>query len=112
MSDDNQARAQDNPMMKGYFSNVRRVFTGLSDRVVKYTWSQEVAPGITALDTSGHTPGHTSFAGSSGNGKLLVQSDVTNIPEFFLRNPDWHVVFDVDPAKAVATRRWEPGCGW
>ena len=25
-----------------------------------------------------------------------MQSDVTNIPEFFLRNPDWHVVYDMD----------------
>ena len=32
---------------------------------------------------------------------LLVQSDVTNIPEFFLRNPEWHVAFDIDPVKAV-----------
>lgn len=38
-------------------------------------------------------------------GKMLVQSDVTNIPELFLRNPDWHVAFDVDPDKAVQTRR-------
>jgi len=30
---------------------------------------------------------------------------VTNIPEFFLRNPDWHVAFDIDPEKAVQTRR-------
>ena len=69
MSDDNMGKAQDNAMMKGYFSNVRKVFTGLADRVVKYDWGQEVAPGITALDTSGHTPGHTSFAVSSGNGQ-------------------------------------------
>ena len=36
--------------------------------------------------------------------KILVQSDVTNIPEFFLRNPDWDVVFDVDPEQAQKTR--------
>jgi len=35
---------------------------------------------------------------------VLIQSDVTNIPEFFLRNPDWHVAFDVDPVQAQATR--------
>jgi glyoxylase-like metal-dependent hydrolase (beta-lactamase superfamily II) len=105
MSDDNMAKAQDNAMMKGYFANTRTVFAGLADRVVRYNWGQEVAPGIIALDTSGHTPGHTSFAVSSGSGKMLVQSDVTNIPEFFLRNPEWHVAFDVDPVKAVATRR-------
>ncbi len=105
MSDDNMARAQDNPMMKAYFANTRKVFAGLADRVARYDWGREVAPGITALDTSGHTPGHTSFAVSSGSGKMLVQSDVTNIPEFFLRNPEWHVMFDVDPEKAVRTRR-------
>jgi glyoxylase-like metal-dependent hydrolase (beta-lactamase superfamily II) len=105
MSDENQAKAQDNPMMKAYFANVRATFAGLEKRVAMYSWGQEVAPGITALDTSGHTPGHTSFAVSSGKGKLLVQSDVTNIPEFFLRNPEWHVAFDIDPVKAVQTRR-------
>jgi glyoxylase-like metal-dependent hydrolase (beta-lactamase superfamily II) len=72
--------------------------------VTKYEWGKEVAPGITAIDTSGHTPGHTAFAVASGNGRVLVQSDVTNIPEFFLRNPNWHVMFDIDPAKAAETR--------
>src|SRR5262245_13744520 len=57
-------------------ANVRTVFTGLADRVTRYDWGQEVAPGIMALDTSGHTPGHSSFAVQSGSGKMLVQSDV------------------------------------
>jgi glyoxylase-like metal-dependent hydrolase (beta-lactamase superfamily II) len=105
MSDDNMAKAQDNAMMKGYFANTRKVLAGLADRVTRYNWGQEVAPGITALDTSGHTPGHTSFAVASGSAKMLVQSDVTNIPELFLRNPEWHVAFDIDPIKAVQTRR-------
>ena len=33
-----------------------------------------------------------------------MQSDVTNIPELFLRNPDWHVAYDVDPQQAQETR--------
>ena len=75
------------------------------DKVTKYEWGKEVAPGITAIDAAGHTPGHTAFAVASGNARVLVQSDVTNIPELFLRNPDWHVAFDIDPQKAVETRR-------
>src|SRR5262249_37908936 len=63
-----------------------------------------VAPGITAIGTPGHTPGHTSFAVQSGNSKILIQADVTNIPELFLRNPDWHVVFDNDGQLAQETR--------
>jgi glyoxylase-like metal-dependent hydrolase (beta-lactamase superfamily II) len=104
MSDENMAKAQDNAMMKAYFANTRKVFDGLHDKVTKYEWGKEVAPGITAIATPGHTPGHTSFAVASGNARVLLQQDVTNIPELFLRHPDWHVAYDVDPIKAAETR--------
>ncbi len=103
MSDDNMGRATD-AVTKNYFTNNRKVLTGLDERIGRYKWGQEVAPGITALSTPGHTPGHTSFAVASGSSRMLVQSDVTNIPEFFLRNPDWHVMYDHDPEQAQATR--------
>jgi glyoxylase-like metal-dependent hydrolase (beta-lactamase superfamily II) len=105
MSAENAAKAEGNAMMKGYFANVQKIMGNVTEKVARYDWGKEVAPGITALETSGHTPGHTSFAVASGNAKMLVQSDVTNIPELFLRNPEWHVMFDVDPQKAVQTRR-------
>jgi glyoxylase-like metal-dependent hydrolase (beta-lactamase superfamily II) len=104
MSDDNMAKAP-NQMMKDYFANTRKVLSDIAGKVTRYDWGKEVAPGITAIDAHGHTPGHTAFAVASGNGRVLVQSDVTNIPEFFLRNPDWHVAFDIDPVQAAATRR-------
>src|SRR5882724_162337 len=103
MSDENMAKAP-NKMMQDYFTNSRKVYAGLMDKVTKYEWGREVAPGITAIDAAGHTPGHTAFAVASGNARVLVQSDVTNIPELFLRNPDWHVAFDIDPQKAAETR--------
>ena len=104
MSEDNRAKAQSNPMMKDYFANVQRVYAGIENKVTKYDWGKEVAPGVTAVAAPGHTPGHTAFVVASGNSKVLLQSDVTNIPEFFLRNPDWHVAFDVDPVQAAETR--------
>ncbi|MBR0855904.1 MBL fold metallo-hydrolase [Bradyrhizobium liaoningense] len=103
-SEDNAAKAESNPMMKNYFANVKKTFAGLESKVTKYEWGKEVAPGITSIATPGHTPGHTSFAVASGDAKVLIQSDVTNIPEFFLRHPDWHVMFDTDAATAQATR--------
>jgi glyoxylase-like metal-dependent hydrolase (beta-lactamase superfamily II) len=103
-SDENTAKAQINEMMKNYFANVKKTFAGIESKVTKYDWGKEVAPGITSIATPGHTPGHTSFAIASGNSKILIQSDVTNIPEFFLRNQDWHVVYDTDPDLAQATR--------
>jgi glyoxylase-like metal-dependent hydrolase (beta-lactamase superfamily II) len=103
-SDENAAKAQSNEMMKNYFANVKKTFAGIESKVTKYEWGKEVAPGITSISTPGHTPGHTSFAIASGSSKILIQSDVTNIPEFFLKNPDWHVVFDVDGDLAQQTR--------
>ncbi|MBI5319762.1 MBL fold metallo-hydrolase [Bradyrhizobium sp.] len=104
MSDDNAAKAESNAMMKNYFANVRKVYAGIENKVTKYDWDKEVVTGITSIAAAGHTPGHTAFAVVSGNSRVLIQSDVTNIPELFLRNPDWHVAFDIDPMAAQATR--------
>jgi len=103
MNDDNMSKASGD-MMQGNFANARKIFAGLSDRVTKYEWGREVLPGITALETPGHTPGHTSFGVQSGSGRVLIQSDVTNIPALFLRHPDWHVMYDVEPDLASRTR--------
>ena len=67
MSDDNAAKAQSNEMMKGYFANVKKVYTGIESKITRYDWGKEVAPGITAIATPGHTPGHTAFAIASGD---------------------------------------------
>ena len=104
MSEENAAKAESDTILKGFFAAARRAFAGIESKVTHYSWGQEVAPGITALDTPGHTPGHTSFAVASGNALLLIQSDITNIPQFFLRNPDWHCYYDIDPQRAQATR--------
>jgi hypothetical protein len=42
---------------------------------------------------------------ASGNDKVFIQSDVTNIPSLFVTNPGWHIMFDQDPKLAEATRR-------
>ena len=104
MSDENNAKAQSNEAMKSYFGNVRKIYTGIESKVTRYDWGKEVAPGVTSIAVPGHTPGHTAFAVASGGSKVLIQSDVTNIPELFLRNPDWHVAYDYDPEMAQQTR--------
>jgi glyoxylase-like metal-dependent hydrolase (beta-lactamase superfamily II) len=91
-----------NGFNKPNFPNVKKAFDGL--KVTQFEAGKDIAPGITSIATPGHTPGHTAFAIQSGSGKLLIQGDVTNIPALFVRNPDWHVVFDNDPAMAQATR--------
>jgi glyoxylase-like metal-dependent hydrolase (beta-lactamase superfamily II) len=63
-----------NDMMKGYFANTRKIPSNIADKVTKYKWGKEVAPGITAIDTRGHTPGHTSFVVASGSAKMLLRA--------------------------------------
>lgn len=104
MSEENAAKAT-NPVDKGYFANAQKTLTDLKGKVTPYAWGKEVAPGITALNTAGHTPGHTSFAVASGKSSMFIQCDVTNIPAFFLSHPDWHVIYDHDPEMAEKTRR-------
>ncbi len=92
--------------MEGLFKNNRRVFNAeVLKRVRTYEWGKEVVPGITAVDTSGHSPGHTSLVVQSGSSKVFVQGDVTHVPYLFARNPGWHLMFDQDATKAEATRR-------
>lgn len=66
---------------------------------------REVVPGIRAIATHGHSPGHTSYLMGSGASQLLVLGDLTNAPAINLANPGWHIMFDQDAAMAEATRR-------
>ena len=104
MDDGEMSRAPKGRMTE-LFHNNRRVFDALGRKVTRYAWDQEVAPGISALGTPGHSIGHTSFVVASGGSRVLVQSDVCNHAIVFARHPDWHGWFDQDPVQAAATRR-------
>lgn len=103
--DDGEMSRAPKGRIEGVFRNARRVFDALGRKVTPYEWDREVVPGITATGTPGHTPGHTSYVVSSGSSQVFVQSDLTNVPVLFARNPGWHLVFDQDAAMAEATRR-------
>jgi glyoxylase-like metal-dependent hydrolase (beta-lactamase superfamily II) len=90
---------------RGGFQNARRVFGPMAKEVKQFEWNKEIAPGITAIDASGHSPGHTGFVIQSGGKSLTHVVDAINHPAFFVRHPDWSAVFDMDADKARATRR-------
>lgn len=102
MDDGQMSRAPEG--MKGAFGGVRRVFAPIANEVVQFQGGQELLPGIAAVAAPGHTPGHTAFTVTSGDGGLLVWSDTTNKPELFVRNPTWQAVFDMDGDLAATTR--------
>jgi glyoxylase-like metal-dependent hydrolase (beta-lactamase superfamily II) len=103
MDDANMAKAR-KVDVGALFTRARHNF-GVIKNPTRYAWGKEVVPGITAMGTPGHTIGHTSFTLQSGSGKLLIQSDVTNLSALFVRHPDWHFLFDIDAPLAEQTRR-------
>ncbi len=107
MDDSNMNAAPEGSGLGNGHNNVRRVFGAIPGKAVsKFEWDKEVAPGITAIGTPGHTPGHTSFRISSGNATLIAQADVVSgIGSVFVRHPDWFAGGDMDGPTAVATRR-------
>jgi glyoxylase-like metal-dependent hydrolase (beta-lactamase superfamily II) len=90
---------------KAGFENARRVFGPNAKDVKRFEWGKEIAPGVTAIDASGHSPGHTAFVIQSAGKSLTHVVDLTNHPRLFARHPDWSAVFDMDADKARATRR-------
>ncbi len=65
----------------------------------------ELAPGLTAVKSFGHTAGHTSMHISSGDDELMLIGDAIALPALFLANLDWQFAFDSDKDQATATRK-------
>ncbi len=95
------------PRIADLFKNTRRVIghAEVQKRLRTYEWDKEVIPGVLAVATPGHTPGHTSHIVTSGASTVYVQADVTHAPFLFARHPGWHAFYDHDPVVAEATRR-------
>ena len=61
--------------MQNLFKNNRIVFeAALKKKVTPYEWGKEVTPGLLAVETVGHTPGHISDASHSprNDGNILT----------------------------------------
>jgi len=104
MDESNATRVPE--ILKGNFAGVKRVFSALGSNVTQYEAGKELVPGITAVSTPGHTPGHVSHLVSSGTERVMVQADVTAGMAFlFVQHPEWQLQFDSDKTQAVQTRR-------
>lgn len=104
MDDAEMAKASAGRMTE-LFQNNRRVFDILERKVTTYGWNTDVAPGVKAIGTPGHSIGHTSYLVSSGDKRVFVQQDVNNNSAVFAPHPDWQGFFDQDPPKASETRK-------
>ncbi|CAN7765587.1 MBL fold metallo-hydrolase [Ensifer sp. NM-2] len=62
----------------------------------------EVAPGVVAIRTGGHTPGHSVVRLASGGDRLTFAGDAVFAVGF--DHPDWHNGFEHDPEEAARVR--------
>lgn len=65
----------------------------------------EVLPGVTAVPTPGHTPGHTAYVISSRGEQMVIWGDIVHVPEVQIPLPHVTMEFDLDPDAAAAARR-------
>jgi glyoxylase-like metal-dependent hydrolase (beta-lactamase superfamily II) len=86
-------------------AGARRVFKAIEARTTRIKPGEEVAAGIVAIDTAGHTPGHISLMLSSGSDKLLITADALQNAHIAFAHPDWQSRVDMDGDKAAKNRR-------
>jgi len=65
----------------------------------------EVFPGVTAVPSHGHTPGHTAYLITSGDHQLMIWGDTVHVPEVQTAIPEAGMGFDTDLAMAAAARK-------
>jgi glyoxylase-like metal-dependent hydrolase (beta-lactamase superfamily II) len=85
---------------------VRTVLKRLFDdgRVELVDDATEIVPGVVALPTPGHTPGHLAFSIRDGGEQLLVLGDAMYCPAQ-LTDADLTAMHDVDPVLARRSRQ-------
>ena len=64
--------------------------------------AHEIAPGVIARRTGGHTPGHSVVRTASGGDALTFAGDAVFAVGF--EQPDWHNGFEHDPEEAARVR--------
>ena len=79
-------------------------YAAMEDRVQLFNAGEEVLPGVEALDTSGHTPGHMSFAVHANGEYIMVLGDALANHAISFHRPEWPSGSDQDPQEAIATR--------
>jgi len=82
----------------------RRLETMGADAFVLFEGESEVLPGILAIPTFGHSPGHYAFALAAGGTQVMVVGDALTNGHMAFERPDWPSGSDQDQAAGAATR--------
>ncbi len=87
------------------------IVEAIRDRVRTVAATERLTEGVKLVDLPGHTPGHVGLQIDGGGERLLYLTDIVHVAALHFPRPEWHAVFDTDPAVAVETRRrWLDVC--
>ncbi len=83
----------------------KRRMEAIEDQVELFDDGAEILPGIAALSTPGHTPGHMAFEVRQGGDAVLVVGDAIGNHHVAFRNPHWESGADHQKDTAITTRQ-------
>uniref|UniRef100_UPI003BA8F9E1 MBL fold metallo-hydrolase n=1 Tax=Stappia sp. TaxID=1870903 RepID=UPI003BA8F9E1 len=92
-------------ILHSFALGAQRNLGAVADKTTRVNADHTVIPGVTMIDTPGHTPGHMSVLVEDGGGQLLVTGDALTHPAVSFERPDWQPSTDQLPEVAAATRR-------
>ncbi len=87
-----------------FIPGARRSFARIKEKLALLKPGEEIAPGLRAVDTAGHSPGHISIEAAGGDGLIIGGDAITHFLLSF-RHPDWPSQGDQDQDRAAHTRR-------
>lgn len=104
LNEANAAKAPD--ALKDMFKNAKLVLAPYiaAGKYKPFTGNTELVPGIKAVNTIGHTPGHTSYLVESQGQKLMVIGDIIHVAAVQFPDPSQGLMFDNDGKAAEAER--------
>jgi glyoxylase-like metal-dependent hydrolase (beta-lactamase superfamily II) len=79
--------------------------SAITPKVATFKPGEKIAPGITAIDIAGHTPGHSGAEIVSHGERLLYIGDTVHHSIISVQRPEWTIGFDVNPAASKVSRR-------
>ena len=83
----------------------KRRMEAIENSVMLFDDGDEVLPGVSAVFTPGHTPGHMAFEVRQGSESALVVGDAIGNHHVAFRKPEWESGSDQDTALAAQTRK-------
>lgn len=92
---------------KGFFKGAMTVMNPIiaAGKFKPFDGATDLVPGIRALPTYGHTPGHTIYAIESKGERLVLWGDLMHVAAVQFPDPTVTIQFDSDPKNAMPQRQ-------